>query len=86
MTAMYASFKKEATFSEQRRNYNQLRRTCRYIEICERVQKGLESFAYDRGRFSVECEEGVYHFQCLLKKSYKRFLVENGNNAILKNC
>lgn len=56
------------------------------IEICERVQKGLESFAYDRGRFSVECEEGVYHFQCLLKKSYKRFLAANGNNAILKNC
>ena len=49
------------------------------IEICEKVQKGLESSAYDKGRFSVECEEGVYHFQCLLKKSYKSF-------AMLKNC
>lgn len=41
------------------------------IEICELVQKGLESKAYNKGRFSVECEEGVYHFQSLLKKSYK---------------
>ena len=41
------------------------------IEICELVQKGLESKAYKKGRFSVECEEGVYHFQSLLKKSYK---------------
>jgi choline monooxygenase len=28
-------------------------------EICEHVQKGLRSHAYDHGRFSVECEEGV---------------------------
>ena len=56
------------------------------IEICEKVQKGLESFAYERGRFSVECEEGVYHFQCLLKKSYKRFSAQNSKNTILKNC
>jgi choline monooxygenase len=56
------------------------------IEICEKVQKGLESIAYDKGRFSVECEEGVYHFQCLLKKSYKKFLTENGNPSILRNC
>lgn len=38
------------------------------IEICEKVQKGLESRAYDKGRFSVEREEGVYHFQSLIKK------------------
>lgn len=43
------------------------------IEICELVQRGLESRAYDRGRFSVECEEGVYHFQSMLKNSYKIF-------------
>jgi len=42
------------------------------IEICERVQEGLSSRAYDRGRFSVEMEEGVYHFQTLLRKAYKR--------------
>lgn len=44
------------------------------IEICEYVQRGLRSRGYDRGRFSVECEEGVYHFQCLLKETYKNAL------------
>ncbi|MDZ7682111.1 MAG: SRPBCC family protein [Fodinibius sp.] len=38
------------------------------IEICELVQKGLKSKAYDKGRFSVEREQGVYHFQTLLKQ------------------
>ena len=38
--------------------------------ICEFVQRGLESAAYDKGRFSVEMEKGVYHFQCQLKKAY----------------
>jgi choline monooxygenase len=42
------------------------------VEICERVQNGLESKAYDKGRFSVEMEQGVYHFQCLLKKEYSK--------------
>lgn len=41
------------------------------IDICERVQRGVASRAYDRGRFSVECEQGVYHFQSLLKQSYQ---------------
>lgn len=41
------------------------------IEICEQVQKGLQSKAYHKGRFSVEREEGVYHFQSLLKKVFK---------------
>lgn len=41
------------------------------IEICEHVQRGLASRAYDRGRFSVEMETAVYHFQCLLKKTYR---------------
>jgi choline monooxygenase len=44
------------------------------IEICEHVQRGLQSRAYDRGRFSVECEAGVYHFQCLLKEAYREAL------------
>jgi choline monooxygenase len=43
-------------------------------EICEHVQKGLESIAYDRGRFSVEMERGVHHFQSLLKESYRTIL------------
>jgi choline monooxygenase len=44
------------------------------IEICERVQVGLQSRVYDRGRFSVEFEAGVYHFQQLLKQSYRAWL------------
>ena len=43
-------------------------------EICEYVQRGLESKAYNKGRFSVEMEQGVYHFQSLLKKFYENFL------------
>ena len=43
-------------------------------EICERVQRGLSSRAYDRGRFSVRFEEGVYHFQQLLKQAYRAWL------------
>jgi choline monooxygenase len=43
-------------------------------EICERVKVGLLSLAYDRGRFSVEMESGVHHFQALLKQSYRRLL------------
>jgi choline monooxygenase len=42
-------------------------------EICARVQQGLASRAYDRGRFSVEMESGVHHFQQLVKKSYRRW-------------
>jgi choline monooxygenase len=42
------------------------------IDICERVQAGLSSRAYDRGRFSVEMEQGVHHFQSLLRKAYRR--------------
>ena len=44
------------------------------IDICQRVQKGLASRAYTRGRFSVEMEQGVYHFQSLLKKAYSNAL------------
>ncbi|MCL4871626.1 MAG: Rieske 2Fe-2S domain-containing protein [Anaerolineae bacterium] len=36
------------------------------IEICETVQKGLHSRAYDKGRFSVKRENGVHHFHLLL--------------------
>ncbi|HEV2292003.1 MAG TPA: SRPBCC family protein [Gemmatimonadales bacterium] len=39
-------------------------------EICEHVQRGLSSRAYDRGRFSPEMEAGVHHFQKLLKQAY----------------
>jgi len=39
--------------------------------ICGRVQQGLASRAYDRGRFSVKYEEGVWHFHSLLKQAYR---------------
>ncbi|NND71178.1 MAG: Rieske 2Fe-2S domain-containing protein [Rhodothermales bacterium] len=44
------------------------------IEICEHVQHGLRSVAYDKGRFSVDTEAGVHHFQQLLKREYQRFV------------
>ena len=47
------------------------------IEICELVQKGLKSDAYDKGRFSVEREQGVYHFQSLLKQELAKALQLN---------
>ncbi len=40
-------------------------------EICEHVQAGLTSRAYDRGRFSVQMESAVHHFQQLLKQAYR---------------
>jgi choline monooxygenase len=36
------------------------------IFICEHVQQGLHSRAYDRGRYSVKRENGVHHFHRLL--------------------
>lgn len=46
------------------------------VEICERVQTGLESRSYHRGRFSVKRESGVHHFQCLLRASYRAAVAE----------
>jgi len=40
-------------------------------DICAHVQRGLSSRAYDRGRFSVEMEMAVHHFQELLKRMYR---------------
>ena len=36
------------------------------IEICESVQRGLRSRAYDRGRYAPRVETGEYHFHQLL--------------------
>ena len=44
------------------------------IEICEFVQRGLESRVYTKGRISPETELGVYHFQSLLKHTYRSSL------------
>jgi choline monooxygenase len=41
------------------------------IEICERVQEGLGSGVYDRGRFSPDMETAVHHFQSLIKRSFR---------------
>lgn len=42
------------------------------IEICEAVQRGLRSRAYDRGRFSPKRENGVHHFHSLLAEFLMR--------------
>lgn len=47
------------------------------INICEKVQTGLESNAYDRGRFSPQQEKGVHHFQSMLKYAYQDFFNQN---------
>lgn len=52
-------------------------------DICDYVQRGLHSRGYDRGRFSVECEEGVYHFQCMLKQAYREVLAGRENSRHL---
>ncbi|MFI5236771.1 MAG: aromatic ring-hydroxylating dioxygenase subunit alpha [Ignavibacteriales bacterium] len=41
------------------------------IMICEKVQKGLLSGAYNKGRISPQSELGVYHFQSHLKRKFK---------------
>jgi choline monooxygenase len=38
------------------------------IVLCEQVQRGLRSRAYDTGRFSAKRENGVYHFQSLVRE------------------
>ena len=38
------------------------------IRLCEAVQQGLSSRAYQRGRFSVKRENGVHHFHLLVHK------------------
>lgn len=48
------------------------------IRICEHVQRGLRSRAYDRGRFSVDQEVAVHHFQGLLRERYGRWKAETG--------
>ncbi len=40
------------------------------IMICEHVQKGLMSGAYEAGRLNPKRESGVWHFQNLLRKVY----------------
>lgn len=44
------------------------------IEICEQVQKGLESGAYQHGRISPSQEKGLWHFQEHLRREYHQGL------------
>jgi choline monooxygenase len=39
------------------------------IALCEQVQRGLHSRSYDRGRFSPRRENGVFHFQSLVREA-----------------
>lgn len=40
------------------------------ITICEHVQKGLSSGAYEAGRLNPKRESGVWHFHNLLRRAY----------------
>ena len=40
--------------------------------MCEAVQQGLRSRAYDAGRFSAKRENGVHHFHLLLHEYLSR--------------
>jgi len=41
-------------------------------DICEAVQRGLQSSTYDRGRYSVKRENGVHHFHMLFSEFLSR--------------
>ena len=56
-----ADIEKDSEFSEMVQQED--------ILICENVQKGLESKGYDRGKLSPLNEQGVFHFQSLVKSS-----------------
>jgi choline monooxygenase len=56
-----ANIKQDAEFSEIVQQED--------ILICENVQKGLESNGYDQGKFSPLHEQGVLHFQSLVRNS-----------------
>jgi choline monooxygenase len=42
------------------------------IVLCEQVQRGLRSGVYESGRFSAKRENGVHHFQSLVRESMAR--------------
>ncbi len=42
------------------------------MELCEMVQRGLQSLTYDRGRLSVKRENGVHHFHSLVHEFLSR--------------
>jgi len=46
-------------------------------QVCESVQRGLRSPAYDRGRYAPRIENGEHHFHSLLAHDYR-----NGTNSL----
>jgi choline monooxygenase len=42
------------------------------LEMCERVQRNLASGSYRAGRLNPQREDGVHHFQELLREAYRR--------------
>lgn len=42
------------------------------VVLCEGVQRGLESPAYDVGRYAPKVEHAMHHFHCLLYDSLKK--------------
>lgn len=42
------------------------------IQLCQAVQRGLQSATYDRGRYSPKRENGVHHFHLLLSEFLER--------------
>lgn len=50
------------------------------ITICERVQKGLASGTYQPGRLCTKREQGVWHFQELIRSAYRQWLTSASDN------
>lgn len=66
-------FSRDAVSEEARRQQAESMQVADQIQaedvgICEDVQRGLCSRAFDTGRYSVRREQGVHHFHCLLAK------------------
>jgi choline monooxygenase len=49
------------------------------IEICERVQIGLKSGSYNKGRICVDEESGVWAFQNNLRAAYSNIMQAKGS-------
>ncbi len=58
--AGWESMQQGITFSDQIQQED--------IVLCEQVQRGLRSRSYEAGRFSAKRENGVYHFQSLVRE------------------
>lgn len=53
------------------------------VEICEAVQRGLRSDAYDTGRYSPQRENGVHHFHLLYQSLMERCDAAHGAPAAI---